>query len=48
MKDDEKGGPSISEGLEVSSEFLNSVTPWSRVLQKLTVSHLVKKFPAFY
>jgi len=25
----------------------NSVTPWSRVLEKITVTQLLKKFPAF-
>jgi hypothetical protein len=24
------------------------LTPWRRVLEKLTVAQLVKKFPAFY
>jgi len=28
---------------------VNKITPWSRVLlEKLTGSHVVKKFPAFY
>jgi hypothetical protein len=26
----------------------HSLTPWSRVLEKLTSSQLLKKFPAFY
>jgi hypothetical protein len=29
--------------------LINYLTPWSRVLlEKLTVSHLVKKLPTFY
>jgi hypothetical protein len=49
MKDDEKGGGSVSGGIRSELKILNSITPWSRVLlQKLTVSHVVKKFPAFY
>jgi len=27
---------------------LDLLTPWSRVLQKLVVTQLVKKFPTFY
>jgi hypothetical protein len=34
-------------GAEVSG-FINELTPWSRVHEKLIVAQLVKKFPAFY
>ena len=38
---------SLSLSLSVTLSYL--LTPWSRVLlKKLTVSHLVKKFPPFY
>jgi hypothetical protein len=29
-------------------DLTNQVTPWSTVLEKLTVPQIVKKFPAFY
>ena len=34
--------------LFICSTFTDLLTPWGRVLEKLTGSQLVKKFPAFY
>jgi hypothetical protein len=32
----------------IEEEYTYLLTPWSRVLEKLTGCQLVKKFPAFY
>jgi hypothetical protein len=31
-----------------TNKLTNKLTPWSRVLEKLTVPQLLKKFPALY
>ena len=38
--------PYRDENFEVGNKYL--LTSWSRVLEKLTGSQLVKKFPPFY
>ena len=43
--DDDDNNTVILLGLNI---LIYLLTPWSRVLEKLTASHLVKKFPTFY
>jgi hypothetical protein len=36
------------KGEDITEILTKQLTPWSRVLEKLTVTQLVKKFPTFY
>jgi len=45
----DKGQPLVHVLSQMNSvHILQMLTPWSRVLEKLTATQLVKKFPAFY